>query len=94
MRCLYIGFGLITVACLVGLALKGPRIELHVGLGMLLYVEVIIRRAASKSAALLAEPWLVRVTEETLTLRNAVRQVEIGWDAYSEAWERSGFWYL
>lgn len=94
MRVLYIGFALITVVCLVGLAVKGPEIELYVGLGLPLYLEVIVRRAASKSTALLAEPWLVRVTDETLTLRNAVRQAEVGWNAYSEAWERSGFWYL
>lgn len=95
MRGVYIGFALITVVCLVGLALKeGPGIWLYVGLGLPLYVEVIIRRATSKSAALLAEPWVVRVTDETLTLRNAVRQAEVGWNAYSEAWERSGFWYL
>jgi hypothetical protein len=32
-----------------------------------------------------------RVTDEAFALRTAVSQAEISWNAYREAWERSGF---
>lgn len=85
---------LLTVVGLVRLPFKGPEIELYFGLGLPVFMEVIIRSAASMSAAQFAEPWLVRVTDETFTLRTAVSQTETRWNAYNAAWERSGFWYL
>lgn len=86
---LMVAFGLISLLS------DGPAMELlYVGLGLPVFLEVVVRLAARRSAALFAEPWTVRVTDETFALRTAVSQAEIGWNAYREAWERSGFWYL
>jgi len=67
---------------------------LYVGLGLPLFMELTVRFAARRSAALFAEPWTVRVTDEMFALQTAVSQAEVGWNAYREAWERAGFWYL
>jgi len=93
-RTLLIVCALMVVVGLVSLPLNGPVMELYVGLGLPVFLEMVIRKAARRSAALFAEPWLVRVTNETFTLRTAVSQAETGWNAYSAAWKRSGFWYL
>jgi hypothetical protein len=85
---LMVGIGLIS------LLTNGPVIALYSGLGLPVIVEVVVRHAARRSAALFVEPWTVRVTDRTFALRTAVSQAEIGWNAYREAWERSGFWYL
>lgn len=86
---------LIAAIGLISLLSHGPDTAvLYVGLGLAVFIEVIVRLGARKSAALFAEPWTVRVTDETLALRTAVSQAEIAWSAYREAWERSGFWYL
>jgi len=84
-----VAFGLISVLT------DGPATELlYVGLGLPVLIEVTIRFAARRSAALFAEPWTVRVTNEMFALRTAMSQAEVGWNAYRDAWERSGFWYL
>jgi hypothetical protein len=86
-----------ALVIVIGLALlpsSGPTLLLYVGLGLLVFMEVIIRMAARNSAAQFTEPWLVRVTDETFTLRTAVSQTETSWNAFNAAWERSGFWYL
>jgi YcxB-like protein len=95
-RCVLIGCALIAAVGLISLPFKGPGVELYIGLGLGLpvFLEMVVRQAARRSATLFAEPWLVRVTDETFTLRTAVSQAETGWNAYSAAWERSGFWYL
>lgn len=85
---------LLVALGLISLPLDGPGIELYVGLGLPVFMEVVVRLAARRSAALFAEPWTVRVTDEAFALRTAVSQAEISWNAYREAWERSGFWYL
>ena len=91
---------LIICALMVGLGLTGlltddPATELlYVGLGLPVFIEVTVRFSARRSAALFAEPWTVRVTDEMFALQTAVSQAEVGWNAYREAWERSGFWYL
>jgi hypothetical protein len=73
----------------------GPATDLlYLGLGLLVFTEVVVRLAARRSATLFGEPWMVRVTDETFALRTAVSQAEIGWNAYTEAWQRSRFWYL
>jgi YcxB-like protein len=80
---------------LISLLLGSPEMfPLYFGLGLPVAMEVVVRLAARRSAALFAEPWTVRVTDETFALRTAVSQAEVGWNAYREAWERSGFWYL
>lgn len=86
---------LIVVFGLLSLLSDGSAVELfYVGLGLPVFLEVVVRLAARRSAPMFAEPWTVRVTDETFALRTAVSQAEIGWNAYREAWERSGFWYL
>jgi hypothetical protein len=86
---------LLVVFGLISLLSDGPAMELfYVGLGLPVFMEVVVRLAARRSAALFGEPWTVRVTDETFFLRTAVSQAEIGWNAYREAWQRSGFWYL
>lgn len=84
----------VGVIGLIKLPSDGPTIPLYFGLGILLCLEVFVRVAARSSAALFAEPWTVRVTDETFALRTALSRAEVSWNAYSEAWERSGFWYL
>lgn len=79
---------------LVGLLSNGPAIGLYIGLGLPVFMEVVIRLLARRSAALFDEPWTVRVTDEAFALRTGVSHAEISWNAYREAWERSGFWYL
>lgn len=65
------------------------------GLGMLVYVEVIaVRAAAGKVAAQFPGPWTLHLTEETYTLRTSASQVAVNWNAFSDARERGGFWYL
>lgn len=80
---------------LVSLLSDAPAMVLiYVGLGLPVFMEVVVRLSARRCAALFAEPWTVRITEETFILRTALSQAEIGWNAYRGAWERSGFWYL
>ena len=80
---------------LISLLLSGPATEvLYLGLALLVLMEVVVRLAARRSATLSAEPWTVRVTDEVFALRTAVSEAEISCNAYREAWERSGFWYL
>ncbi|WP_170290587.1 YcxB family protein [Kitasatospora atroaurantiaca] len=93
-------------AMIIGLLLAGsgllsllsgdPKTWLvYYGIGVPVFMEVAaVRLASRKSAALLAEPWTVRVTEETYTLRTAASQAEVGWSVYREVNDRSGFWYL
>ena len=95
MRGMLIICTLMVVAGLLTLLSDRPAMLLFcVGLGLPVFMEVVVRLAARRSAALFTEPWTVRVTEETFALRTALSQAEIGWNAYREAWERSGFWYL
>jgi hypothetical protein len=93
-RAMLVICALMVVIGLISLPSRGPGIELYVGLGLPIFMEVVVRLAARRSAALFAEPWTVRVTDETFALRTAVSQAEVGWSAYREAWERTGFWYL
>ncbi len=85
---------LLVAIGLISLPMHGPVIMLYIGLGLPVFLEAVVRLAARRSAALFAEPWTVRVTDEAFALRTAVSQAEISWNAYREAWERSGFWYL
>ncbi|MER6129213.1 YcxB family protein [Streptomyces sp. NPDC001795] len=86
---------LMVMAGLVSLLSDRPAMMLfYVGLGLPVFLEVVVRLSARRSAALFTEPWTVRVTEEAFALRTPVSQAEIGWNAYREAWQRSGFWYL
>jgi hypothetical protein len=82
---------LLVAIGLISLPMHGPVIMLYIGLGLPVSLEAVVRLAARRSAALLAEPWTVRVTDEAFALRTAVSQAEISWNAYREAWERSGF---
>lgn len=93
-RMMLVMSALIVAVGLISLLSHGPGIALYIGLGLPVFMEVAVRLAARRSAALFAEPWTVRVTDETFVLQTAVSQAEIGWTAYREAWERSGFWYL
>lgn len=94
-RAMLILCALMVVVGLLSLLSDRPAMELfYVGLGLPAFMEVVTRLSARRSAALFAEPWSVRVTEETFALRTAASQSEISWNAYREAWERSGFWYL
>jgi hypothetical protein len=86
---------MLVVLGLFSLLSVRPAMELfYAGLGLPLFIEVVTRISARRAATLIAEPWTVHVTDETFTLRTAVSQAEIGWNAYRDAWERSGFWYL
>ncbi|MDX2643240.1 YcxB family protein [Streptomyces sp. NPDC001902] len=68
---------------------------LFYGIGMPFFLEVVaVRLAVRRIARQFAEPWTVRLTEQAYTLRTTVSQAEVGWDAYREARERAGFWYL
>jgi hypothetical protein len=93
-RTMWITCPVIVVCGLLSLSSSGPGIVLYMGLGLLVFTEVLVRLTARRSAPLFAEPWTVRITDETLALRTAVSQAEIDWNAYRDAWERSGFWYL
>ena len=85
----FVAFGLISLPS------HGPEwVLLLLGLGLLVFTEMAIRRAARKSTTLLARPWTVRLTDETLALQTAMSQAEVSWNAYRDAWERSGFWYV
>jgi hypothetical protein len=86
---LMIAFGLIS------LLTDGAATELlYVAVGLPVFMEAAVRFAARRSAPLFGEPCTVRVTNEMFSLRTAVSQAEVGWSAYRDAWERSGFWYL
>ena len=94
-RAMWIICPLVAAIGLISLLSHGPDTEvLYLGLGLLVLIEVVVRLTARRSTTLSAEPWTVRVTDETFALRTAVSQAEISWNAYREAWERSGFWYL
>lgn len=94
-RTMLIICALIVVLGLISLLSDGPAMwAIYAGLGLPVFMEVVVRLTARRSAALFAEPWTVRVTDETFALRTPMSQAEIGWNAYREAWERSGFWYL
>jgi hypothetical protein len=68
---------------------------IYFGIGMPVFTEVAaVRLATQRSAGLFSEPWTVRVTEQTYTLHTAASQAEVSWNAYAEARDRSGFWYL
>jgi len=84
----------VVVIGLIKLPSDGLTPPLYVGLGIPLCLEALVHVAARNSVALFAEPWTVRVTDETFALRTPVSRAEVSWNAYSEAWERSGFWYL
>ncbi|WP_377271742.1 YcxB family protein [Peterkaempfera sp. SMS 1(5)a] len=85
---------LLAVLGLVVLLLDGSSLMLCVGLGLLVFTEGVVRLAARRSAGLFTEPWTVRVTEETYSLKTPVSRAEVGWQAYRQARERAGFWYL
>jgi hypothetical protein len=86
---LMVAFGLVSL--LTDPPAKGL---LYAALGLLVFMEMVVRFATRRSATLFAQPWTVRVTDEMFALRTAVSQAEVGWGAYRDAWERSGFWYL
>ncbi|WP_055588812.1 YcxB family protein [Peterkaempfera griseoplana] len=86
---------LLAVLGLAVLLLDGSPLLLCVSLGLLVATEgVVVRLTARRSAVLFAEPWTVRVTEESYSLHTAVSQAEVGWQAYRQVSERAGFWYL
>lgn len=86
---------LMVAFALISLLTHGPATYLiYVGLGLPVFMEVVVRVAARRSAGLFGEPWTVRLTDETFGLRTAVSQAEVAWNAYRHAWQRSGFWYL
>ena len=86
---------LMVAVGLISLLSDSPEMfALEFGLCLPVFLEVAIRLQTRRSAALFAEPWTVRFTDETFALRTAMSQTEVGWNAYREAWERSGFWYL
>jgi hypothetical protein len=94
-RVMWIICPLMVALSLISLLSHGPATYLlYISLGLLVFMEVIVRLTARRSAPLFAEPWTVRVTDETFALRTAVSQAEVDWNAYRDAWERSGFWYL
>jgi hypothetical protein len=94
-RAMLIICALLVALALLSLLTADPATELlYAALGLLVFTEVAVRFAARRSAVLFAEPWTVRVTDEMFALRTAVSQAEVGWSAYRDAWERSGFWYL
>jgi hypothetical protein len=94
-RAMFIICSLLVAFALLSLLTADPATELlYAALGLLVFMEAAVRFAGRRSAALFAEPWAVRVTDEAFALRTAVSQAEVGWSAYREAWERSGFWYL
>ncbi|MYX36854.1 MULTISPECIES: hypothetical protein [unclassified Streptomyces] len=57
-------------------------------------VRLAVRLAVRRVARRFGEPWTVRLTEATCTLRTAASQAEVGRDDYRYARERAGFWYL
>lgn len=79
---------------LINLLSHGPVWIVFMGLGLLVFTEVAVRLGARKSTTLLAEPWTIHLTSETLALETALSQAEVSWNAYRDAWERSGFWYV
>lgn len=93
-RALLIICAVVVVIGLIELPSEGLTPPLYLGLSIPVCLEAFVHVAARSSAALFAEPWTVRVTDETFALRTAVSRAEVSWNAYSEAWERSGFWYL
>jgi hypothetical protein len=54
----------------------------------------VVRGGARRSAAMLAAPWTVRVTEESYTLRTPASSATVQWTMYREVTERAGYWYL
>lgn len=86
---------LILALGLISLLTHDPMMWLiYAGVGLPVFTEVTVRLTAHRSAGLFAQPWTVRVTDETFGLRTALSQAEVGWNAYRDAWQRSGFWYL
>jgi hypothetical protein len=68
---------------------------IYFGIGIPVFMEVAaVRLATRRSVGLFSESWTVRVTEQSYTLHTPVSQAEVGWGAYAEARDRSGFWYL
>src|SRR5205085_12627513 len=57
-------------------------------------MEWVIRQSAKRSAHLIAEPWTVRLTDDSYTLHTPASQSQVAWSAYAEVTTRSGFWYL
>jgi hypothetical protein len=66
-----------------------------IGPALLLFLELVaVRLSARRSASILAHPWTARLTEGGYALRTGVSDAKVGWSAYREVTERSGFWYL
>ncbi|WP_405019707.1 hypothetical protein OHV05_25415 [Kitasatospora sp. NBC_00070] len=97
LRRMVMASALITVVGLLKWAVDGkPNLWLLV-LGPVLMVlceVMVVRGGAKKSAELIAEPWTVRVTEQSYSLRTAASDATAEWRLYREVTERAGFWYL
>ncbi|MFD3450600.1 YcxB family protein [Streptomyces sp. NPDC058691] len=68
---------------------------IYYGIGLPVFFEAAaVRLAVRRLSNQFTEPWTVRLTEESYTLHTAVSQAEVSWDAYRDARELAGFWYL
>ncbi|MFF7209700.1 YcxB family protein [Streptomyces sp. NPDC008238] len=90
-----IGVLMVLVGALTLLSDEPKTWLIYYGIGLPLFLEVVaVRLAVRRIAGQFSEPWSVRLTEETFTLRTAVSRAEVGWDAYRDVREHAGFWYL
>jgi hypothetical protein len=64
------------------------------GLAVPVVMEAVIHMASRKSAALFADPWTVRLTDQRYSLKTAASNADVDWSVYREANDRRGFWYL
>lgn len=64
------------------------------GPALLVMLEVmVVRGGARKNVPLFSDPWVVRMTEESYSLRTAATEASVEWRFYREVTERAGFWY-
>ncbi|WP_344447330.1 hypothetical protein, partial [Kitasatospora nipponensis] len=79
--------GIAMVAGLLVWALTGePNMGL-LGMGPVVLVVtegIVVRGGAKKSAELITEPWTVRVTEQTYSLKTAASEATVEWRLYRE----------
>ncbi|BFV56732.1 hypothetical protein KCMC57_up18360 [Kitasatospora sp. CMC57] len=97
LRRMVMASALIAVVGLLTWAVDGkPNMWMLVlGPVLLVLTEVmVVRGGARKSAQLIAEPWTVRITEQSYSLRTGASDATVEWRMYRQVTGRSGFWYL
>ncbi|WP_457031323.1 hypothetical protein [Kitasatospora sp. P5_F3] len=67
----------------------------RIGPVLLVLSEVMaVRGGVRKSAGLIADPWTIRITEQSYSLKTAASEATLEWRLYRQVTGRAGFWYL